>query len=365
MSRLFGFAFLLLSGWCLQTHAQDSLFLESTPESRRGLLQAHERLSRGALRLGFYNLENLFDTKDDSLTRDDEFTPSGMKGWSDWRFNEKIANLGKTIIGLGGWDAPAMLGFCEVENKFVLERLLDQTGLERVDYQIIHEDSPDRRGIDVCMIYRADQVQIIRHKYHRIHYPADPSLRTRDILYVEAKLFEQDTIHVFFNHWPSRWGGQQASEPKRVFVASVIRQLSDSIFSLNPQANILITGDFNDEPGDKSLVETLKAKKPEDKLRSGDFVNLMYPAFEKGIGTEKYQAHWGLLDQWIVSQPLFLRQEGLVIDGGQARIFNAPWLVEKDEKYLGTKPFRTYAGPNYLGGYSDHFPVYIDLIRSN
>jgi len=327
-------------------------------------LSRFERKTPSALRLAFYNLENLFDTQDDTLINDEEFVSGGMKGWSETRFRHKINNHAKTLIALGGWEAPAIIGFCEVENREVIHRLITETSLKDINYQIIHENSPDRRGIDVCLIYRPDKIKIVNHHYGRVSMPQEPELRTRDFLYMKGVVFEKDTIHVFYNHWPSRMGGQQSSEPKRLFVAQLIRNMCDSLLKDNPNANILISGDLNDEPGDKSVAEVLKGKPSNANLNPGDFVNLMYEAWEKGVGTEKYQNHWGMLDQWLVSGALFKREKGLVVDGGTAGIFNAPWLIEKDERYLGEKPYRTFSGPKYLGGHSDHFPVYIDLVRT-
>ena len=326
-------------------------------------LSRFERKSANAIRLAFYNLENLFDTENDTLINDDEFVAGGVKGWSESRFRHKINNHSKTLIALGGWDAPAMIGFCEVENREVIHRLITETALKDASYQIIHKNSPDRRGIDVCLIYRPDKIRVLSHQYRRVSVPEDPGFRTRDVLYVQGLVFEKDTIHLFYNHWPSRWGGQQTSEPKRIFVANLIRSMCDSILRSNPNSNILISGDFNDEPGDKSIAEVLRGKRRDAELKPGDFVNYMYERWEKGEGTEKYQDHWGMLDQWLVSRALFKREKGLVVDGGDAGIFNAPWLIEKDERYLGEKPYRTFSGPKYLGGHSDHFPVYIDLVR--
>lgn len=326
-------------------------------------LSRFERKTPNALRLAFYNVENLFDTENDSLINDEEFVSGGVKGWSESRFRHKINNHAKTLIALGGWDAPAMVGFCEVENRGVIHRLITETSLKDINYQILHENSPDRRGIDVCLIYRPDKIKILSHQYRRVSVPEDPGFKTRDVLYVKGLVFDKDTIHVFYNHWPSRWGGQQTSEPKRIFVAQLIRNMCDSLLRNNPNANILISGDFNDEPGDKSIADVLRGKRRDAELKSSDFVNFMYERWEKGEGTEKYQDHWGMLDQWLVNKALYKREKGLMVDGGDAGIFNAPWLIEKDERYLGEKPYRTFSGPKYLGGHSDHFPVYIDLIR--
>jgi len=359
------FAALLGTSWtCMGQEIQPDSDDERVERAEVGSdLSRFERKSPNSLRLAFYNLENLFDTEDDTLINDEEFVAGGLKGWSETRFRHKINNHAKTLIALGGWEAPAMVGFCEVENRGVIHRLITETSLKDMNYQIIHQNSPDRRGIDVCLIYRPDKIRVLNHEYRRVFVPEDPGFKTRDFLYVKGLVFDKDTIHIFYNHWPSRMGGQQTSEPKRIFVAELIRAMCDSLLKDNPNANILISGDFNDEPGDKSMAQILRGKRRDAELKSGDFVNFMYERWEKGEGTEKYQDHWGMLDQWLVNVALFKRQKGLVVDGGDAGIFNAPWLIEKDERYLGEKPYRTFSGPQYLGGHSDHFPVYIDLVR--
>lgn len=325
-------------------------------------LRRFERVFSNALRIAFYNVENFFDLENDPNTNDDDFTPTGIKAWGSVRYREKQSNIYKTLIALGGWSPPAIVGFCEIENRFVLADLIAQTPLKQFDYQVIHKDSPDGRGIDVGLIYRPDMYQPLENQWLKVVFPFSPESKTRDVLYTKGLVFKDDTIHVFINHWPSKFGGAQASEPRRMFVAELIRKVTDSILTANPMAQIIITGDFNDEPGDKSLLEGLGAMADTNTSKPLQLVNLMYPQFNKGLGTEKYQAHWGLLDHFVVSQPLLNGKGSLQAAGGKAHIFDAAFLVTEDEKYLGTMPFRTYAGPKYLGGYSDHFPVFMDLI---
>lgn len=350
--------FFFFSLFCM---AQDTTMSEEKPENVS--LKKYERTTEGAVRIVFYNVENLFDTINDPNTNDEEFLPSGVKGWGGYRYHQKLDNIFKTLAGLGGWDMPAIVGFCEIENRSVLYDLIHKTPLQTADYQIVHEDSPDRRGVDVGLIYRPDIFQPISHEAMNVTFPFDTATRTRDVLYVKGTIHKHDTIHIFINHWPSRWGGAEASAPRRIYVAELIRKKVDSLYAADKNPNIIITGDFNDEPGDVSITEGLKAKGKIEEVKPGDLYNCMYGYWEKGIGTEKYQEHWGLLDQYIISEPLLNKEEGLVVDQQTAYIFDAPWLVETDQKFLGTKPFRTYSGPKYIGGYSDHFPVYIDLVR--
>lgn len=361
-------AALLLSG---MAHAQVADEIRETETGERegkkrqttgNDIRRFERRSPNALRIVFYNVENYFDTEDDPNTRDDDFTPTGMKGWNITRYREKQNNIYKTLIALGGWQPPAIVGLSEVENRFVLADLIAQTPLKQFDYQVIHQDSPDSRGIDVAVIYRADLYRPLENRWIPVKFPFAPDTKTRDILYTKGLIFDNDTIHLFINHWPSKFGGAQASEPLRMYVGELVKHLSDSIQRINPHAHIIITGDFNDEPGDKSLMEGLGAMPDTNSAQPTRLVNLMYPLFKKGLGTEKYQSHWGLLDQFIVSQSLLNGTGSLSVDGGKAYIFDAPFLVTNDEKFLGTMPYRTYAGPKYIGGYSDHFPVYLDIV---
>jgi predicted extracellular nuclease len=319
--------------------------------------------NRDQLRLAFYNVENLFDTINDPLTNDDEFTPAGMRGWYFSRYLDKLDHIYKTITAIGEWDPPAVVGFCEIENRGVLYDLVAKTPFVKNGYEIIHQDSPDKRGIDVGLIYHPKFFKPIRFKAIRVDISKDSSSTTRDILYVCGKIFKTDTVHIFINHWPSRSGGQAKSEARRIVAASTLRLYVDSIFLNNPRANIVIMGDFNDEPGDASLYETLRAKEDTVPKNQSDLFNGMYSFFKKEIGTEKFQDHWHCLDQVIMSYSLLDKKNKVLMSSPQ--IFRASWLVEPDEKYLGDRPFRTYAGPKYLGGYSDHLPVYVDLIRNH
>ena len=196
----------------------------------------------------FYNVENLFDVFNDSLTNDDEFTPEGERHWNNYKFYKKLNNLSKVIIGIGEWNPPSVIGFCEIENRFVLNKLIYETPLKNFDYKIIHSDSPDRRGIDVAFLYRQSKFEPFLLLPVPIHFPDNPESKTRDILYVKGILNKTDTIHFFVNHWPSRYGGYEDSKPRRMCVASVLRSKVDSILSVNHHPNIIIMGDFNDEP---------------------------------------------------------------------------------------------------------------------
>lgn len=308
----------------------------------------------------FYNVENLFDTEDDPLVRDEEFLPDGDKAWHLDKYYTKIDHIARVLTGIGEWDLPEVVGLCEVENKGVLYDLVDHRLLENYGYKIIHKDSPDERGIDVALLYMNNRFVPIESQWIPICFPFDSSLRTRDILYVQGVIDSKDTLNIFINHWPSRWGGVVASMPKRLYVASVLRSVIDSIQYNNEHRNILIAGDFNDTPADSSLKSVLGAgySEEDDALH---LVNLMMPMHESGkSGTLKYKEHWEIYDQIIISPSMFkLSYSGLKLNG--PFIYDAPFLLQEDERYLGIKPYRTYSGPRYLGGFSDHLPVYISF----
>lgn len=317
------------------------------------------------IRVLFYNTENLFHPENDSLKRDDDFTPKGMKGWSYYRYNQKLSNIYKVVMAVGGWEPPAIIGFCEVENKKALNDIVYKTPLKKFGYQVIHEESPDRRGIDVGLIYRPDKFQYISHDAIKVTFPFDSTLKTRDILHVKGVVLGKDTLSVFVNHWPSRWGGQAKSEPKRTYVASLVRREIDKLYAENPNAKVVVMGDMNDHADNISLKEVLKARGELATVEKGDLFNYM-AALDKNwqLGSHKYKGHWGTLDHIIVSEPLLNDQRASRLRvapvGGQ--IFAARFLLSEDSKYLGLQPFRTYAGPRFLGGFSDHLPIYIDLI---
>jgi predicted extracellular nuclease len=314
-----------------------------------------------SLRILFYNVENLFDPFDDSLTIDEEFTSEGERHWTWNKFQTKLSHIYKTILSAGNPLPPAIIGLCEVENRFVLNQLVYKTPFSKMDYRIVHEESPDRRGIDVALLFDPGRATLLAHEAIPIHFPFAPDSKTRDILYSKLLVFKEDTIHVFVNHWPSRWGGQMATAPKRNYVASVLKLKTDSILKLNPNAHILIMGDFNDEPEDESIQTYLQAKRSSD---STSLVNLMLSlSNSKTFGSHKYQENWGILDQIIVSKSLLLPHNPIKIKNSTAQIFNASFLMEEDMKFMGEKPYRTFVGFKYNGGFSDHLPVFVDVCK--
>jgi len=311
-----------------------------------------------SVRVMFYNVENLFDIYDDSLKNDESFTPDGDHHWNNYKYYQKLNNLSKTMVAVGGWEAVEVIGLCEIENKKVLRDLVNQQALKPANYQIIHKESPDKRGIDVALLYRADKIKVDTVQWINVFLGKDQR-PTRDILYAILRTDNNAVFHVFVNHWPSRYGGQMKSDPKRKAAARTIRVVIDSIFDSSTEANILMMGDFNDEPDNESIHDVLRAKNDTSFTDSTELYNMM-SNFHGNHGSHKYQGNWGVLDQFMVSKSIYKGSAGLkILDG--ALIFRAPFLMEKETKYPGEKPYRSYIGRKYSGGYSDHLPIFIDL----
>jgi len=308
----------------------------------------------------FYNVENLFDPEKNPDKNDGDFTPEGFYHWTNKRLYKKLNDLAKVFMAINGWDAPDVIGLAEVENANVLKKLCYNTGIKAFNYRFVHYDSPDTRGIGVAMLYRKDRVQILETFPISVVFPFEPTSKNRDILYVKA-LMPVDTFHLFVNHWTSRFGGYAATISKRNHYAKVLRQKVDSLLHINLSSHIIIMGDFNDYPTDESMVKYLQAKNYRTEKDDGVLFNLMFPFVEKNKGTHKTQEFWGCLDQFIVSKSLLNGQNCWQIVNRESVIFDAPFLLVPDEKFGGEKTFRTYLGPKYLGGYSDHLPVKIVL----
>lgn len=314
------------------------------------------------MRLMFYNVENLFDTYNDSLIRDDEFLPRGKKFWSKGKYYDKIRNIASVIVAVGGWQTPEIIGLCEVENRKVLNDLCNRTGLKNLNYEIIHKESPDKRGIDVALLYKPKSFKPILYRAIKVSFKSSPGSTTRDILYVKGLTRNKDSLHVFINHWPSRWGGQMASENRRMDAAKTLRNAVDSILEHDNSAKIIIMGDLNDYPDNKSVADVLNAKVDFDTIINNELYNLSaYIEKTKNIGSHKNKGEWGVLDQIIVSGAVLNAQKGLSCTLNDAYIFNAGFLLTNDETFTGKKNFRTYIGYKYAGGYSDHLPVFLDL----
>ena len=312
------------------------------------------------MKIAFYNLENLFDTEDDPETRDEEFTPEGARRWNDHRFYKKIYSTFKVLVAMGEWEPPAFVGFCEVENREVVNSLIFDSPLKFRKYSVIHFDSPDKRGIDVAAIYRHDILKLLVARPLKVAGKNGLSEERRNILYAEFEIPGKDTIHIFVNHWPSRYGGYTETAGDRFKVAEILKDSIDKILIMKRDAKIILMGDFNDEPADMSLLVLSGRQNVRD---SGDssLINLMEQKDYLWQGTIKHEGQWFIFDQLLVSKALISDETGVVIDG-RAEIFDPDFLLEDDLQYTGKRPCRTYNGYKYNGGFSDHLPVYLDLI---
>ncbi|MCX6282135.1 MAG: endonuclease/exonuclease/phosphatase family protein [Bacteroidetes bacterium] len=316
--------------------------------------------TRQTVRVTFWNVENLYDTYDDTTRLDDEFTSGGVMRWNYKRFHLKLNHIAKTILALGQWEPPAVIGLCEVENRFVMNRLIYDTPLKPYGYRMIHHESPDLRGIDVALLFRPSVFRVLCSKPFKISFPFDTSARTREILLIVGQVYDRDTLNILVNHWPSRRGGYSESQPRRDFVAGVLKRITDSLFEKHPGKKILVMGDFNDEPSSASIRDILHSVPPDSSGDPRDLINLMYP-WTGRLGSHRYKGVWALLDQFMISKSLLRPTSGLRYVKGSVCIFRGSFLLKEDLKYFGDKPFRTYNGLRYEGGFSDHLPVYLDL----
>lgn len=311
----------------------------------------------------FYNVENLFDTKHDSLKNDYDFLPGGFMNWSNWKYWEKQRNIGRVITAVGEMQSPALVGLCEIENDSVIFDLTKRSPIRSQEYDYLVTNSPDLRGIDVALLYQRHQFKLIEKNEYELMFSKKNARPTRNILHAVGQIISGDTLDIFVCHFPSRYGGQLESECGRIDAAQLLRDKTDSLFTVRKEANIIIMGDFNDHPDNKSIYKVLKARSLNYHFNKGELYNMfLHRIKEKNFGTLKYQGQWGVLDQFIVSGNLLLKKNKLKIDNNEAHIFKADFLTEKDEKYGGVRPYRTNLGPRYIGGFSDHFPIYMDLI---
>ncbi|KAB8155792.1 endonuclease/exonuclease/phosphatase family protein [Kordia sp. TARA_039_SRF] len=314
--------------------------------------------------IAFYNVENLFDTINDPL-KDDEKSPI-MEIQSDRSkiYEDKISKLARVISDIGydvSRTSPAILGVAEVENRQVLEDLIKDPKLKDEDYAIIHFDSPDKRGIDVGLLYKQGIFQPHSFSKHPLYiYDGDRRVYTRDQLLVSGVL-DGDEIHIIVNHWPSRSGGEARSRPKRVKAAELNKRIIDSLQNVDKNAKIFTMGDLNDDPFNVSLKEVLKAKENRDDVKGKDLFNPMEGMARNGSGTLAYRDGWNLFDQIVMSAPL-LEKDFSEYRYYKAGIYNKTYLSNKRGRYKGY-PFRSFANGTYTGGYSDHFPVYVHLIK--
>ncbi len=357
----------------------------------------------------FWNLENFFDTRFDPGKEDGTFIPTGEKRWTRSRFIDKRNGIAKTIIDIGVF--PALIGFAEVENRYVLNQLIYETPLAMGGFAIIHRDSPDRRGIDVALLYCRRQYRPLKNSFIKVRVTdtadsikvhstdsTEPYV-TREILYSKGVFHDLDTVHVFVNHWPSKLGGVNASAPYREAAADALAGVCDSILAKSSRANILVMGDFNDTP-DSEVIKNIHfrcnlkvlrsyrqgGRRPlgerifgDQKRRGGqgdkmgqkergeekeDEKNKVGGARVKESGTIKYKGVWEQIDMFMVSQNLLDIREPISTGDECFTLFSPPYLMERDRAYTGFKPKRTYIGPRYNGGLSDHLPIVLRFNRN-
>lgn len=322
----------------------------------------------GSVRVAFWNVENFFDPFVDSTKSYNDFTEEGIQRWTKNRFYSKRNNLYKAVLALSESRPLGILGLSEVENEYVLFSLFAWTPLKAHRYRWVHYEGPDRRCIEPALVYSLDHFILAESAAIPYRNPEDLAYHSRDILYAKfvSVTSEFDTIHVFVNHWPSRYSGELETMRLRLCAATILRSKVDSIMASATEdyrPKVIMMGDFNDTPYDRSIREVLRARHPSE-LEENCYVNLFGKKDCLGFeGTLKHRFDWQIFDQIIVTPSIIDDSTGLHYMIGSARIFHADFILVDDNTYHGKKPFRTYLGPRYLGGFSDHLPVYIDLIR--
>ena len=318
-----------------------------------------------SLMVAFWNMENFFDPFVDSTLAYNDFTAEGGQHWTSSRFYRKRNNLYKTILAFSGNQPIGILGVCEVENGFVLNALFGLSPLKRFNYRWVHYDGPDRRGIDPAIVYSKDLLQLIYSEAIPYRNPNDPNMVSRDILYAKFFDYRKDTLHCFVNHWPSKYRGELETVDARNCAAAIVRHKVDSIIQVIHGAKIIIMGDFNDTPDASCISEILVAQPPQNSHKDEPLVNIFTNPAELGFkGTLKHQDSWMIFDQIIVSKSL-LNSDSLYCTSSDARIVHNDFLLQEDPTYHGQKLNRTYVGPKYYGGFSDHLPVLLLLRYSH
>lgn len=314
-----------------------------------------QNTKQGVYSVAFYNLENLFDTIHDSGKDDYEYLPDAAKEWNTEKYMAKLANMSKVLSQLSRdkvTEGPAAIGVAEVENRRVLDDLVNQPSLK--GYEVVHYEGPDKRGIDCALLYNPKQFEVVSSRLvPSVPFEGDTVHLTRGFLIVNGKL-AGDPVCFIVNHWPSRG----AASPVRVHAARQVKALADSLLKTDKNLKMIVMGDLNDDPMDESLA-ALGAKKHQQDVKPGEFFNPFWEVLEdKGVGTLLYRGKWNLFDQIIVSPSLLNAKKGLSYAGNE--VFLRDYLIQQDGKYKGS-PLRTHGGKLWLNGYSDHLPTIIYL----
>lgn len=303
----------------------------------------------------FYNVENLYDTIDDKGVKDSDFTPEGDKHWTLDRLSKKLTDLADTIHNVSSHH-PIIVGLTEIENRNVALQLMNTLPLSNNQYALIHQDSPDNRGIDVCLFYDQEYVNHLSHFYLRIHFPWNKDVKTRDVLFFECAI-NQEKMWIVVNHWPSR--ASNFSEKKRKHVAIQVRAELDRIIKDDPEIKILVMGDFNDEPNNISLDRLLKAK-PTKKIDNSELFNLAADLHKDGKGTCVHDGDWLMIDQIMINRNLLQNNnDGLSIKDNKMHIHSPEELIYRKGDF--SQPNHTYSGDHYVAGISDHLPVFVKI----
>lgn len=328
--------------------------------------------------VAFYNTENLFDTINNPKTKDEEFLPAGEYFWNSAKYQHKLDNIAEVLADIGSDtnpDPPSIIGLAEVENRQVLEDLVQNPKLAKIDYGIIHFDSPDRRGIDVALLYDKKKFRPESYKSILLVFTVDEKGRivenasdtitdtkyrkyfTRSQLLVTG-LLEGEEFSFIVSHWPSRGGGEKKTRPYREAAAKLNRKIVDSLYDIDTYAKIVTMGDFNDGPYNNSVRKELGAKDRKDQVKSYDLYNPMGKMARNGMGSVAYRDNWDIFDQIVLSEPLIYNDYN-TLEFWKAGVYNKTYITQTSGKYKGY-PLRTWDGEV---GYSDHFPVYIYLIK--
>lgn len=312
------------------------------------------------LLVAYYNVENLFDTQDNPDKIDEDFTPEGRYEWDEKKYQRKLFQLAKAIKSIGG-DGPDLLGLGEVENAQVVNDLAQQEQIKSRSYKYVHFESPDMRGIDVAFLYDSRKFNVQDKEAYEIYFEQEPAYTSRKILRIEGK-FKNQKLHLLVNHWPSRRGGQEESEFRRLAVAQKVRGIVDEIYAEDEDAHIIIMGDLNDDPFNKSVVETLGAVGEESAVKENGLFNPMYKLHNPdNYGSLTYKGKWNLFDQIILSEDLMDKEGDWVYEKGSAAVHNVE-LLQVGYGRGTTYPRRAIFRGKFVGeGYSDHFPVYVRL----
>lgn len=313
--------------------------------------------------IGFYNLENLYDTLDADNTDDADFTPMGTNKWNSAKYTEKVNHMSAVISQLCEEttnEGPVVMGVCELENKTVLNDLIKNNNIKRFNFDMVHYDSPDKRGVDVALLYNTKKFKVTNSKSYTLKIEGKDDFFTRDQLMVSG-LLEDEPVHFIVCHWPSRRGGEEVSQPLRIAAADLGRSIIDSILKTDANAKIILMGDLNDDPTNSSVKEHLKTKANKEDVTNGFLFNPSENILASGKGTLTYKGAWNLFDQQITSGAFVNAKLG-GYQFSEEKIFDKDFIREAEGKYKGN-PFRTFAGGKYIGGYSDHLPVYMVLTK--